>query len=76
MAGRAVSIRDSHRKWLTTHFFLLVAGLATAFLVNRFVTPDHFWAHWVALAWGVLFLGHLAIFARATMATMGGRKSD
>lgn len=75
MAGRAVGIRDSHRKWLTAHFFLLVAGLAAAFIVNRFVTPEHFWAHWVALAWGIVFLLHLGVFARATLATMGGKKS-
>jgi hypothetical protein len=74
--GRAVTIRDSHRKWLTAHFFLLVVGLGSAFVVNRFVTPEHFWAHWVALGWGVVFFAHLAVFARATLATMGGRKSD
>ena len=76
MAGRAVTIRDSHRKWLTAHLFLLIVGLAAAFVVNRFVTPDHFWAHWVALAWGIVFLAHLGVFARATLATMGGKKSS
>jgi hypothetical protein len=74
MAGRAVKIRDNHRTYLTAHFFLLALGLCAAFGVNRFVTPEHFWAHWVALAWGIVFLLHLGIFARATLATMGGRK--
>jgi len=76
MAGRAVRIRDNHRKWLTAHFFLLAAGLTAAFLVNRFVTPDVFWAHWVALGWGAVFAVHLGVFARATLATMGGRRSE
>jgi hypothetical protein len=74
--GRAVTIRDSHRKWLTAHFFLLIVGLAASFAINRFVTPDEFWAHWVALGWGAVFLVHLAVFARATLATMGGRRGE
>jgi len=67
-------IRDRHRTWLTGHFFALAAGLAVAFAINRFVTPSVFWAQWLALAWGVLFAAHLAVFARATLATMGGRR--
>jgi hypothetical protein len=73
MAGRAVRIRDSHRTWLTAHFFALVAGVGAAFVVNRFVTPDRLWAHFVAIGWGVAFALHLVVFARATLATMGGR---
>ena len=72
--GRSVRIRDRHRTWLTAHFFLLAAGLAVAFLVNRFVTPGRFWAQWVAVAWGALFAAHVVVFARATLATMGGRQ--
>jgi len=72
--GRAVQVRDRHRSFLTVHFFLLAAGLAAAFAVNRFVTPTVFWAQWVALAWGVLFAAHLAVFGRATLQTMGGRR--
>jgi hypothetical protein len=75
MAGRAVSVRDAHRTWLTTHFFVAVVGLGVAFVLNRFVTPERFWAGWVALGWGALFLVHLGVFARATLSTMGGRKS-
>jgi hypothetical protein len=72
--SRAFRVRDTHRTWLTLHFVLLVAGLGAAFVANRFLDPDRFWAHWVALAWGVVFLGHLAVFARSTLATMGGKR--
>jgi hypothetical protein len=73
---RAFATRESHRKALNVHMVLLFVGLAVVFGINRFVTPDTFWAHWVALAWGVVFLGHLAIFAKGTLATMGGKKRD
>ena len=66
--------RDAHRRALNLHTALLVLGLGIAFGLNRSLTPDHFWAHWIALAWGVVFLGHLAIFARATLATMGRKR--
>ena len=69
-------IRDRHRTWLTAHFFLLAAGLAAAFAINRFVTPSVFWAQWLALGWGIVFAAHLAVFARATLATMGGRRKS
>jgi hypothetical protein len=72
--SRAFQVRDSHRHWLTGHFLLLVAGLGAALAVNRFVTPDHLWAQWVALGWGAAFAVHLLIFARATLGTMGGRR--
>jgi hypothetical protein len=71
--GRAVRIRDAHRTWLTAHFLVAAIGLTVAFMVNRFVTPDVFWAHYVALGWGIVFVAHLTVFARATLATMGGR---
>jgi len=66
--------RDLHRRWLTLHFIALAIGLVALFLGNRFLTPDRFWAHWPALGWGILFTAHLVIFARATLATMGGRR--
>jgi hypothetical protein len=53
---------------------LLCVGVLALFAVNRFVTPERFWAHWVALAWGVVFVAHLALFARGTLATMGGAR--
>ena len=71
--SRAFQTRDAHRIYLTAHFFLLVVGLAATFMVNRFVSPQRFWAQWVALGWGALFLAHLAVFARGTLATMGGK---
>ncbi len=72
--NRAVRIRDAHRTWLTIHFVLALLGLVAAFVANRFLTPDYFWAHWVALGWGVAFAIHFAVFARATLATMGGHR--
>ena len=71
---RAFSTRDNHRTWLTLHFALLVVVVLGAFIANRFLTPDHFWAHWVALVALGPFAIHLAIFAKATLATMGGNK--
>lgn len=73
---RAFATREAHRKALNVHMVLLFLGLAVAFAVNRFATPDTFWADWVALAWGLVFLGHLAIFAKGTLATMGSKKRD
>lgn len=72
--SRAFARRDFHRRALNAHMLALLVGLLAAFGVNRFVTPDVFWAHYVAAAWGVLFLGHLAVFSRATLQTMGGAK--
>ena len=34
--SRAFAARDNHRNWLGLHFVALVAGLAGAFLANRF----------------------------------------
>lgn len=70
--GRAIRVRDKARKGLARHFYLMVLGIVVAFGINRFVSPERFWAHWVALAWGVVFLVHLAAFSKTTMATMGG----
>jgi hypothetical protein len=71
---RAFAKRESHRKALNVHFLLLLVGLGGAFAANRFLTPETFWAHWVALVWGVAFVVHLAIFARGTISTMGPKK--
>jgi hypothetical protein len=72
--SRAFLTRDAHRLALTAHFFALVIGLAGVFVANRFLSPERMWAQWVALAWGLLFLVHLGIFARGTLATMGGAR--
>jgi hypothetical protein len=68
---RAFARREAHRTALNAHFVILLVGLGIAFAVNRFVTPETFWAHWVGLVWGAAFAIHLAIFARGTIATMG-----
>jgi hypothetical protein len=72
--SRALLRRDLHRRWLTLHFLVLSIGLVALVLANRFLTPDRFWAHWAALGWGGLFVTHLVVFSRATLATMGGRR--
>jgi hypothetical protein len=69
--SHAFLVRDAHRKALTWHFIALAAGLLGLFGLNRFLTPQVFWAHWVALAWAVIFLVHLAFFARGTLESMG-----
>lgn len=65
--------REQHRVLLTLHAFAMIAGLLACAIVNRMKTPDRLWVGWVALGWGALFAVHLAFFARATLATMGGR---
>ena len=70
--GKAIRIRDRARRGLARHFYLMMLGIVAAFAVNRFTTPERFWAHWVAIAWGAVFLVHLGRFSRTTMATMGG----
>lgn len=69
--SRAFMRRDFHRRWLTLHFVALAIGLVALFLANRFLTPERFWAHWAAAAWGALFAAHLVVFSRATLQTMG-----
>ena len=66
--------REQHRVALTLHAFAMIAGLLACAVVNRMKTPDRFWVQWVALAWGAVFLVHLAVFSRSTLATMGGRQ--
>jgi len=70
---RAFARREAHRKALNVHLLIMCVGMLSAFLANRFLTPDHFWAHWFALAWAVAFVFHLGIFARGTISTMGGK---
>lgn len=72
--SRAFQTRDFHRRALTLHFATWLALLVVAFVVNRCYTPETFWMQWVAL-FALVALGiHGAIFARSTLATMGGGK--
>lgn len=66
--------REQHRVLLTVHALVMITGLLACAFVNRVYSPDRFWVQWVALAWGAIFLGHLAVFSRQTMATMGGKR--
>ncbi len=66
--------REQHRVLLTVHALVMISGLLACAVLNRRFSPDRFWVQWVALAWGAIFLIHLAIFSRGTLATMGGRK--
>jgi len=60
---------------LTVHALVMISGLLACALANRLYSPERFWVQWVALGWGTLFLIHLMIFTRGTLATMGGKKS-
>lgn len=66
--------REQHRVLLTVHALVMITGLLACALLNRVYSPDRFWVQWVALVWGALFLAHLALFSRDTLATMGKRK--
>jgi hypothetical protein len=61
---------------LTLHVTVMLVVVLGLFGVNRFVTPHQLWAHWVAIAWLPLLAIHAAIFARQTLATMGGRRGS
>jgi hypothetical protein len=74
IVSRAFAKRDFHRRWLTLHFSGWMALLAVAFLINRGYTPEIFWLQWVGLVALIALSIHGAIFARSTLATMGGRK--
>ena len=65
--------REQHRVLLTVHALVMITGLLACALLNRVYSPDRFWVQWVALVWGALFLAHLAVFSRDTLATMGRR---
>ncbi len=66
--------REQHRMLLTIHALVMITGLLVCAFVNRRFSPDRFWVQWVALSWGALFVAHLAVFSRGTLATMGGRR--
>ena len=71
--SRAFAKRDFHRRWLTLHFSAWMAVLVGCFLINRGYTPEVFWLHWVGLAAAIALTIHGAVFARSTLATMGGK---
>jgi hypothetical protein len=66
--------REQHRVLLTAHALAMIAGLLACAFANRLYSPDRFWVQWVALGWGALFLAHLALFSRDTLATMGKKR--
>lgn len=66
--------REQHRILLTIHALLMIFGLLICAVLNRRFSPDQFWVQWVALGWGLIFLAHLALFSRGTLATMGGSR--
>jgi len=70
--NRAFRTRDFHRRMLTLHIAVMLVVVLGLLAVNRFATPDRFWAHWVALAWLPALVIHAGVFARSTLATMGG----
>lgn len=60
---------------LTAHVAIGTAVVLGLFAVNRFVTPERMWAHWVALAWVPALAVHAVVFARSTLSTMGRRRT-
>ncbi len=66
--------REQQRVLLTVHALVMITGLLACAWLNRVRSPDHLWVQWVALAWAVVFLLHLAAFSRSTLATMGGKR--
>ena len=66
--------REQQRVLLTVHALVMITGLLACAFANRRYSPDHLWVQWVALAWALLFLAHLAAFSRSTLATMGRGK--
>ena len=56
---------------LTVHALVMITGLIACAFVNRRWSPERLWVQWVALVWGAIFLAHLAVFSRETLATMG-----
>ncbi len=74
MAGKGFVVREQHRTLLTIHALVMIFGLLVCAVANRRFSPERFWVQWVALAWGLVFLLHLWIFSRGTLATMGKRR--
>ncbi len=74
MAGKGFLIREQHRVLLTLHALVMITGLLACAWANRRFSPERLWVQWVALAWGALFLAHLAVFSKSTMATMGKKR--
>jgi hypothetical protein len=72
--SRGFLAREQQRVLLTVHALVMITGLLACALANRIYSPDRFWVQWVALAWAAIFLAHLFVFSRETIATMGKRK--
>ncbi|HTO96960.1 MAG TPA: hypothetical protein VMK66_07940 [Myxococcales bacterium] len=71
MPGKGFLVREHHRALLTLHALVMLSGLLACAALNRRLSPDRLWVQWVALGWGAVFLVHLWIFSRGTLATMG-----
>jgi hypothetical protein len=71
---RAFLAREQHRVLLTIHALVMISALLGFAFLNRRLSPDHLWVQWIALGWFALFLVHLWVFSRGTLATMGRRR--
>lgn len=72
--SKGFEAREQHRMLLVLHALVMIAGLAACALLNRLRSPERLWVHWVGLAWLLIFAGHLWVFSRGTIATMGGKR--
>ena len=71
---KAFLAREQHRVLLTVHALVMIFGLLVCAFLNRRLSPDRFWVQYVAAGWALLFLAHLALFSRGTLATMGRKR--
>ena len=71
---RAFLEREQHRVLLTIHALVMISGLLVCALLNRRLSPDRLWVQWIAVGWFALFIVHLWVFSRGTLATMGRRR--
>lgn len=69
--SRAFLKRDTQRFFLILHISLATCFFGVVLLLNRFLSPEQWWAHWIVFAWLPLLFIHAGIFIKKTLSTMG-----
>jgi hypothetical protein len=62
----------SPRVVLLLHVIAFGAGLKVAYVLNRSWMPEHAWARWLAIAWGVVLGIHVLYAGVLELLSMGG----
>ena len=62
----------STRVVLLLHTIALIVGLKAAYALNRSWMPNHAWARWLAIVWGILFGIHLLYAGVLELLSMRG----